>query len=58
MPVDPTDKLVLGEFHVPPGVTSLNDVVTPSHTTPVPVIGEGTGFTVTSVVTVHPVPRE
>ena len=48
--------LVLPLVHVPPDVVLLNAVVKPSHTTGVPVIAGGAGFTVTVVVTEHPVP--
>ena len=49
MPVDP-------EFHVPPPA-SIKDVVRPAHTTGVPLIADGSAFTVTIVVagTPHPV---
>ena len=42
----------------PPVVASLSVVVAPMHTTAVPVITPGNGFTVTAAVIVHPVPNE
>jgi len=52
------DAVVAAVLHVPPPVASerLTDAV--SHTVVGPVIAEGSGLTVTSVVTVQPVPRE
>ena len=49
---------VLLLLHVPPVVGSLSVVVAPMHTTAVPVIAAGSGFTVTVAVFVHPVPSE
>ena len=41
-------------LHVAPGVVVLNVVVLPTHTFGVPLIGPGNGFTVSTVVVVHP----
>ena len=43
-----TDVLLLA--HVPPGVTSLREVVVPTHRFMAPVIGEGAVLTVTVAV--------
>ena len=45
-------------LHVPPVVTSLRTVVDAAHTLVVPEIAAGAGFTVTTAVTVQPVPSE
>jgi len=42
-------------LHIPSAVASLKVVVDPTHTLVVPVIAAGKGFTVTVVVTAHPV---
>jgi len=49
---------VLPELHTPPAVPLLNTVVEPTHITGVPVIADGSGFTVTTTVTAQPVPNE
>ena len=46
--------LPLAVVQVPPVVVSDNVVVDPTHKVMVPVIDAGTGFTVTTVVVVHP----
>jgi len=52
MPVEPTVAMAVEPLvHVPPPVTSLRVVVAPAHNVPVPVMGEGAGFTVTALVT-------
>jgi hypothetical protein len=38
------------ELHVPPAMSLLNAVVDPAQTTAVPVIKDGSGFTVTTTV--------
>jgi hypothetical protein len=43
------------ELQVPPGVPSNNAVVAFSQTTAAPVMGYGTGYTVTVVTALHPV---
>jgi hypothetical protein len=45
-------------LHIPPGVTSLNVVNVPSQTLAIPVIADGTVFTLTVVVVLQPDPRE
>lgn len=42
-------------LHVPPTEASSNEVVALTQTCMVPVMGEGNGLTVTSVVRIHPV---
>ena len=42
------------ELHVPPVTASLNPVVEPTHTLPVPVIADGTGLTITLAVVEPP----
>jgi hypothetical protein len=42
----------------PPGVRSDSEVVKPEHMADAPEIASGTGFTVTMVVAVQPVPSE
>ena len=42
-------------LHIPPVGASLNVVVEPSHTLVIPVMDDGSGLTVTSVVVRHPV---
>ena len=49
---------VLLLVHVPPPATSLNVVVKPAHTLAVPVIDDGNGLTVTTLVAIQPVARE
>jgi len=44
-------------LQVPDGDEQLNVVVAPSHTCKVPVTGAGTELTVTTAVTLHPVPN-
>jgi hypothetical protein len=39
---------------IPPGVVEASDVVNPTQTLIVPVIGLGRGFTVTTLVAKHP----
>ena len=56
--VNPTVALVLLQFQLPPVTASLSSVVAPIHTFPAPVIGYGSGFTVTTFVTMQPVPIE
>ena len=54
--VNPTDAIPLALLlHVPPAVISLNVVVRPEHTSIVPVIKAGNGFTVTTTVAIQPV---
>ena len=48
------DVLLL--LHVPLPVTSVNAVVSPIHTVPVPVMPEGTELTVIVVAAVQPAP--
>ena len=48
---------VLPLVHVPPLVASLMVVVKPAHTTAVPVMDEGNGLTVTTIVEIQPVIR-
>ena len=43
----PTVTKVLLALHTPPGVGSLSVTLDPTHTTAVPLIGSGKGFTVT-----------
>ena len=43
------------ELHVPPPEGSLKAVVAPVHTVATPVIGAGSGLTVTNTVAMHPV---
>jgi hypothetical protein len=47
-PTDATGRLEL--LHVPPNVALVRHVVTPAHTEPAPVIAEGLGCIVTTVV--------
>ncbi len=47
-------KLLL--LHVPPVVALLNVVDTPTHTADVPEIAAGTGYTVTALIAMQPVP--
>jgi len=54
----PTDAFVLPVLHVPPVTGSLSVVVAPIQTVAVPVIGEGNGFAVNTLVTAQPVPME
>ena len=55
MPVPaPTVAFALLLLHVP-GPKSANTVVRPSHTTAIPVMGDGSEFTVTTVVVMQPV---
>ena len=44
-------------LHVPPPVPSVNAVVSPTHTSKVPLIAPGNGFTVTVAVTIQPEPN-
>lgn len=55
---EPTVALALLLLHVPPGVTSVNVIVAPSHKLPLPDIADGFAFTVTTALVVHPVPNE
>ena len=50
MPVPPL-------LHVPLAVASFNVVVKPAQTVTVPVMDDGNGLTVTTIVAMHPVPR-
>lgn len=50
--------VVLLLVQLPPVVASLSVDVAPMHTTAVPVIAAGNGFTVTVAVFVQPVPNE
>jgi hypothetical protein len=45
-------------LQVPPGVGSANDVQAPTHTSDAPMIADGDGVTVTTVVTEQAVPNE
>jgi hypothetical protein len=47
---------VLPLLHVP--LASLNEVVAPAHTEAIPLMAEGNGFTVTTVVVLHAAPAE
>lgn len=49
----PTARLLLDQ--VPPEVVSDRVVVKPVQTSNVPLIGAGIGFTVTTIVAMHPV---
>jgi hypothetical protein len=51
-----TPELLL--LQVPPVVASATVVLLPAHTAAVPVIADGTGLTVTTLVTLQLVPRE
>lgn len=58
-PVDePTDAKLLVVFHVPPDTLSLNVVVCPGHKFIVPVMTDGSGFTVIVALTLQPAPME
>ena len=46
-PVDDTVTALLLLLQLPPTVISLNDMVEPEHTLPIPVIGAGSELTVT-----------
>lgn len=48
---------VLLLLHIPPAVASLRAIVAPAHTVVGPVIADGKGFTVTTVVMLQPVPN-
>jgi hypothetical protein len=54
-PVPTVATRVEPEVHVPPVVASESTVVRPVHTTPVPVIASGNGFTVIGFVAIQPV---
>ena len=54
LPTDAISGALL--LHIPPPVASLNDVVKPEHTLVTPRIAVGKGYTVTTVVVVHPEP--
>ena len=45
-------------LHDPPGTASLKEVLRPTHTEVIPVIGAGTVLMVTVVVVLHPVDIE
>lgn len=47
----------LGDVQVPPGVVDASVMVDEIHTLPPPVMADGVGFTVASVVRKHPVPN-
>jgi hypothetical protein len=49
---------VLPLVHTPPATPSLRLVVNPVQTLAVPLMAAGEAFTVTTVVTEHPAPRE
>jgi len=49
---------VPGLLHVPPGKASISVAEAPAHTLVVPDIIDGTGYTVTGIVAVHPMPVE
>jgi hypothetical protein len=49
-----TAEKVLLLVHVPPPTASLNVEVNPKQTFVLPVIADGTGLTITDVVTKHP----
>jgi hypothetical protein len=53
-PTVATDVMLL--LHEPPGVTSLNDVVTPMHKLVSPVMGNGNGLTIINAVVAAPHP--
>ena len=54
--VEPTvATVVLSLVQMPPEVASLSKVVRPTHAAGVPVIGAGTGLTVTTTVAIQPV---
>jgi hypothetical protein len=54
VPIDATVVLLL--LHVPPGVPSVSDVLPPTHIARLPVIGAGSGLTVTTTQREQPVP--
>ena len=59
MPVTTPDPLTvailpLAEVQIPPGVVSDNAVVEPTQVVKVPVMGAGTGFTVSTEVVIQP----
>ena len=56
-PVDPTTAATNGALllHVPDGVASVKVVVKPAHTTSIPLIEPGNGFTVTTTAVKQPV---
>lgn len=56
LPIVATDNELL--LHVPDPEGSVSEVVPPTHTTGVPLINDGKGFTVTTTVAVHPAPSE
>jgi hypothetical protein len=43
------------ELHVPPAVASVRLVHAPAHTVVTPIIADGKGLTVATIVAVHPV---
>jgi hypothetical protein len=54
VPLPLTIAKIPGELHVPPGVTSLSDVVPPdAHADSVPLIAAGDSHMVTGVATFH-----
>ena len=57
VPDVPTVALALLLFHVPLPVASLNEEVDPAQTLIVPVTAAGSGFTVTTAVTLQPGPE-
>ena len=55
IPVEPTvATLVMVLSHVPPALMSESEVVEPAQRTAVPVIGAGSGLTVTTIVAIQP----
>ena len=52
--VAPTPAAPAPALHVPPAVTSLMVVVNPAHKVATPLIDDGSGFTVISVVATQP----
>ena len=48
---------VLPLVQVPPVLTSVKVTEEPAHTVPIPLIPDGSEFTVTTPVILHPVPR-
>lgn len=60
IPVKGSNVMIAGDelVHVPPGVASVSDIVDPMHNADGPEIGAGAGFTVITLVVVHPLPTE
>ena len=52
---EPTDAIVVPVLaHVPPAVVSVSRMVCPTQPVDAPVIADGNGFTVTTLVAWHP----